>query len=177
MKIKHNYSGKSLLELRSEFGVGEGGFYNTTWWLKEKFATEKADIGIYDIEFHEDWNNLTYQEQLEKMGNGEEFLHPAVLSEAILTYHKKVDKNLMENWYSRTLCVVSDGDRVCVGYFGSLGLNVGSYWGDYRIGYIGVASARKFSGKLKFEKIDTFEPLKIDISEIVINDKRYKLVE
>ena len=47
--LRHNYSGKSLLELREEFGIEGGGFHDNDWWLKKDFAKENAPKGVYEI--------------------------------------------------------------------------------------------------------------------------------
>jgi len=149
--IKHNYTGKSLEELWKQFGTGKKGFYDNDWWLKEDWAKEHPEKGEYEIVFHKDWNNLTYQEQLEKLGDKEEFLHPAVLAEAILEYYKKTGERLMENWYSRTNSVHSNGYHVNVGYFDVEGLGIYYDWNDDCDGDIGVSSVLR---KLKTGKID-----------------------
>jgi hypothetical protein len=164
MKLIHNYSGKSLSELREEYGSGLSGFYNTDWWLEEDWAKEHSEKGEYEIVFHEDWNNSTYQKQLEKLGDKEEFLHPAILAEAILEYYNKTGNKLMENWYSRTNGVGSDGSHVCVGYFGAGGLGV-YYWDGDRYGGMGVSSAKKFkTGNLDIE--DRISKLENDMDKI-----------
>ena len=155
MKIIHNYTGKSLLQLREQFGVGKKGFYNNDWWLKDEFAKETPKKGTYEIELHPEWNNLNCQEQLDKIGDEMGFLHPAVLAEAILTHYKETNERLMDNWFSRTCSVDSSGRRVLVGYFDSVGLYVAYYWGDYRVSDIGVASARKLN--LKPRTLEPFE--------------------
>jgi hypothetical protein len=170
-KIKHHYSGLSLLELREKYGIGEKGFYDNDWWLKESFAKEKPPAGIYEIELHPEWNRLTYEEQLKKMGKKLEFLHPTVLAEAILAHYEKTGKRLLKDWYSRTLSVASGGRRVDVGYFGGYGLGVGGYWDDRRVCPLGVAASRKFEPR----KLETAEPLNIEITEIKINNKVYRL--
>ena len=152
--IKHKFSGKSLLELKTQFGLGEKGFYDNTWWLKEKFASEKPAKGTYEIVFHPELNNLTYQEQLEKLGDKEEFLHPAILAEAILTYYQKSGGRLMESWWSRTISVDSDGYRVDVGGFDSDGLHVYSGSDGYRYDNLGLSASRKFKGSRKLENLD-----------------------
>lgn len=155
--IKHQFSGSSLLEFLDKFGTDEKGFYDNNWWKSEKFAKEKPPKRTYEIVFHPDWNNLTYQGQLKKTNKvKEEFLHPAVLAEAILTHYKKTGKRLMENWWSRTSSVDSSGFRVYVGYFDSDGLLVYNYSDDHRYDYVGVASARKFKS-LKTGNLDTLE--------------------
>ena len=45
--MKYNYTGKSLLEIREEYGLGSSGFWDNTWWHTESFATEKPPVGMY----------------------------------------------------------------------------------------------------------------------------------
>jgi hypothetical protein len=172
--IIHKYTGASLVKLLEKFGIGEKGFYSD-WWKNEPFAKEKSPKKTYKIVFHKEWNNLTYQEQLNKLED-EEFLHPAILVEAILTHYQKTGERIMEDWYSRTISVSSVGGRVYVGYFGAEGLYVLDYWGGYRYDILGVSSARKFKIEpLKSESLNPFENLNIEISEIKVNGKIYKL--
>jgi hypothetical protein len=77
------------------------------------------------------------------------------LAEAILTRYKETNERLMDNWFSRTCSVDSNGYRVYVGYFDSGGLYVGSSWDGYRYSSIGVASARKLN--LKPRTLEPFE--------------------
>lgn len=152
MKLKHKYSGKSLNELLQEFGLGEKGFYSD--WFKDKaFAKEKAPAGLYEIDFEKKLSNLTYDEQKKKLKKGYDFPRPAVLAEAILVHYKNTGKKLMNDWYSRTSLMDSDGGRVYVGYFDSDGLVVHYDWDDNRNDYIGVSVCKKIEGNQKVVKI------------------------
>lgn len=64
---KFKSSGKSLKELRKKFGTGSKGFWGQEWYLNEPFYTEKPEVKEYEIELHPEWNNLTYQEQKDKI--------------------------------------------------------------------------------------------------------------
>ena len=163
MIIKHKYSGKSLLELRKKFGLGEKGFYDNTWWLKEKFAKDKAPKGVYEIDVSKKHTNLTYEEQKSKLKKGWDFPHPAVLAEAILTHYKNTGERLLENWYSRTSFLGSVGRHVLLGFFVSDGPGVGYWWGGRRFSGIGLSSSRKLRN-LKPRKLD----LNLNGKEIVI---------
>ena len=174
MKIKHTYSGSSLLELRKKFGIGSSGFYDNTWFLKEKFAKDKAPKGVYEIDVSKKHTNLTYEEQKSKLKKGWDFSHPAVLAEAILTHYKNTNKRLLEDWYSRTFCLDSDGDRVRLGLFGSGGLVVDGWWDDRRGSLVGLSSSWKLRN-LKPRKVESFEDLNIEILKVKINGKVYEL--
>lgn len=176
MILKFNIKGLSLLELNNKYGLGEKGFYDNDWWLwlKEDFAKEKSEAGIYEIDFNKDLNNLNYDEQKKEIKEGWYFCHPAILAEAILSHCAETGKRLMEDWYSRTSTITSDGDHVYVGNFDSRGLLVNDGWNSCRYDSLGVSSARKLKS-LKSEKIDTFDNLSIEISEIKINGKIYRI--
>lgn len=171
MKITHNYSGKSLLELREQYGTGASGFYNNKWWLNEKFAKEKPPKGTYEIELHNSFNK-TFDEQKAELKDDFEVVHPAILAEAILKHYKKTGKRLAENYWYRCSSVASDGYRVDVGYFGVDGLGVISFWDDFRYDLLGLAASRKF---LKSRKLEPIESLENSILEI--NGVKYKLVK
>lgn len=152
----HNFSGKSLKELKEEFGTDSKGFYDQNWYEKEAFWNEKPEAGVYEINIEKALTNLTYEEQKERL-NGFEFPHPAVLAEAILTHYKNTGERFLEDWYSRTGSITSGGHRVHVGLFGSRGLVVG-YWGDGRRGSnVGLASSRKFKEDSRIESLNPFE--------------------
>ncbi len=152
--MKHKYSGKSLSELRDEFGTGEKGFWESnTWWLSEPFAKEKAPKGVYEIDFTKQLTNLTYDQQKDSLPEGFDFPHSAVLVEAVLEHYKKTDKRLLENWWSRTSVQSSDGRFVYVGLFDSDGLHVSYDTRAYTYSYLGVCPSRLVSRK--FGKLDT----------------------
>ena len=170
--MKFETTGKSLLELRKEYGIGKAGFYDNDWWLKKSFAAEKPKAGIYELNLSNKLKNLTYSEQKAKLGEGWKVLHPAIVAEAILSHYIKTEKRLCENYYLRTSAVVSGGSRVHVGSFGSDGLSVDGYWDDCRDDRIGLASARKL--EIEPRNLGSFNPSDI---EVKVGDKTYKLVE
>lgn len=170
--MKLTLQGKSLLELREEYGLGESGFYGNDWWLNEDFAKEKPEGGEYEITLHHESMNLTFNEQKKKLKKGFEVIHPALLAEAILSHYKNTKERLAENYYYRTNTLVSDGGRVFVGSFGSDGLSVGGGWDGDRHSDVGLASARKFRGDLSVEPSNLFDSL-----EISFKGKKYKVVE
>jgi len=155
-KLKHNYTGKSLLELREEYGTGESGFWETNkWWLDEPFAKEKLKAGMNEINFEKKITNLTYQEQEKWLKKGWEMPHPTILAEAILEHYKKTGERLLEDWWSRTCLTASDGFHISLGYFDSNGLSVhrssdGSCGSD-----LGVSALRKIENSEEKRKIIT----------------------
>jgi hypothetical protein len=143
--MKHNYSGKSLLELRSKYGTGASSFYPQSWYDNEAFATEKPEAGIYEIIFDEKTKSLTFADQKKKLKKEFSVAHPAIVVEAVLSHFKATGERLLENWYVRTDSVDSDGLRVNVGYFDADGLFVNDRWDGFRPDYLALASARKLT--------------------------------
>ncbi len=171
MKTIHIYSGKSLVELRKQFDIGSSGFYDNSWWLKEKFAEEHPPKGKYEIDLREDLVNLTFYEQKEKLDKGFDVIHPAILAEAILTHYQKTKERLTEKLWFRTSSVAS-GYHVSIGDFDADGLNV-YYWVAYRNDNVGVSAARKFTKVLDSRKLESFVPLDV---ELKINGVEYKVI-
>ena len=170
--ITHNYSGKSLLELREQFGVGPSGFYGNEWWLNEPFAKEKPEAGTYELDLSYELVNLTFAEQQKKLKKGFEVTHPAIIAEAVLTHYMNIKKRLIKNCWLRTQSVASDGHRVGVGV-NSDGVVV-SNWYDRPDDGIGLASARKSQKKIEPGNLDT-ETLNLDGKILEIDGKKYKL--
>jgi len=164
-KLKHNYTGSSLLELRDKFGIGKGGFYDNDWWLDEDFAKDKAPKGIYEIDFDTKLFNLTYEEQKKKLKKGWHFPQPAIIAEAILTHYEKTGERLLEEWWSRANVVASGGRRVGVGFFGSDGLGVGGYWDDCRGDNMGALPPSRKLKSLKAGNLDSLEDRIIELEK------------
>ena len=146
MKIKQlkiDYTGKNLLQLREEFGIGANGFYDNNWWFKEDFAKESPERGLYELDLSNTLVDLIFEEQKKKIKKGFEIAHPAIVAEAILTHFREKKERLCKNYWLRTSSVDSDGHRVDVGDFDSGGLGVDGFWDGYRYDRLGVSSARK----------------------------------
>jgi hypothetical protein len=172
MKIKT--TGKSLVELYKEYGTGSAGFYSTSpWWIDEAFAKEKPEAGEYEIDLGENLTNLTFDEQKAKIGKDFEVIHPAVLTEAILSHFKETGKRLLESKYARTSYLGSDGYRVYVGNFDADGLRVNVCWDDRSYDGIGVASARKL--KIDSCSLDPIVPLTLESAVKMCVDNGYIL--
>ena len=153
--MKFKTTGKSLLELREEYGIGKAGFYDNDWWLKQSFAAEKPKAGIYELNLSNELTSIAYSEQKAKLGKGWEVPHPAIVVEAILSHYKKTGKRLCENYYLRTSAVDSDGYRVNVGVFDSSGLSVDRGWDVSRHDDLGLSSARKL--KIEPQNLESFD--------------------
>lgn len=162
MKIKVTITGKSLLELHKEYGVGNSGFYSSDpWWKNEAFAKEKPEPGQYEITFDKKSVNKTHNEQFKEIKKGFAPAHPAVVTEAVLAHFRETGKRLLEDWYVRAPSLDSDGLRVIVGYFDARGLSVDHCWDDYRDSRIGVSAARKLRN-LKPGELETFDPSNLE---------------
>ncbi len=173
--IIHKYSGASLKDLKEKYGLGSAGFYDQQGYESEKFFTEHAPKGTYELKLSNDLAGLNYKEQLKKIEKGWSVPHPAIVAEAILEHYKQTGERLYSNYWLRTLSEVgSDGLRVCAGRFDSVGLCVAIDWDDSRDDSLGLASARKFKKNPEPSNLDT-----LDASDIVVEvgGKRYKLKE
>ncbi len=122
--IKHNFSGKSLVELYKIYGEGTGGFYSF-WWKNEPFANEHPPKGVYELNFEKKLTNLTYDEQKAKTPKGYDLGHPAIILEAVFM---NPEKKFLWDWYARTDTRSSDGYLVFVGRADAEGAGV-SRWG------------------------------------------------
>lgn len=162
----------SLLDIREKYGLGSSGFYDNTWWLNEPFAKEKPEAGEYEINFHKELVNLTFDEQKKKIKKCFEVAHPAIVAQAVLKHFKETGERLCENYYVRTSSMDSDGHRVNLGGFDATGLKVNDSWGVYRCDDLAVSSARKLRN-LKPRKIEPLEPLNFDIKEVYINGVKF----
>jgi hypothetical protein len=161
--MKFNITGLSLLELRDKYGLGSKGFYEQDWYLNELFAKEKPKPGVYEIDFGEKLVNMTFAKQKKKIKKGFTVAHPAIITEAILSYYKNTGNRLMGNFWSRTSSLDSGGFRVVVGLFDSFGLSVYCYSDGYYIDNLGLAAARK-CGNLKLESLSLDESLPLELT-------------
>lgn len=171
MKITHNYTGASLLELKQKY---PNHFYDQSWYEKEDFAKECAENGMYEITFDRNTCSKTYSEQIDCIPKGNIVPSASVVIEAIIEHFEKTGQRLLEDWWVRTSNLDSDGHHVYVGCFDSKGLRVNGWHDDRRNDVIGLASARKLDiGSI--ESLDTPLSLKLDIlpKEISINNVIY----
>lgn len=172
--MKFKITGKSIKELLEEYGTGSSGFYQQSWYKKEKFFDEKPEAGEYDIDFGNKLTNLEYKEQLKRLANGYEVIHPAVLCEAVLSHYEETGKRLLEDTYSRTNTLDSDGNRVSVGSFDSDGLRVGSWSDGDRCDNIGLSATRKLdTGTL--DNLNPLESLTLESAIKIVKEKGYKI--
>ena len=163
MKQTFTISGKSILELREQYGLGSVGFYNQSWYLTEAFAKDRPDAGLYEIDFGEETKYKTFGEQCQGLEKGFEVAHPAVIIEAVLQHYAKTKEYLLHDYWIRTPLLASDGYRVSVGYFDSGSLLVSNDWYDYRSGLVAVASSRKSKKSLDPRMLDPLGSSSLDL--------------
>lgn len=165
--MKHYYTGKSILELKKE----NPKLFWGDWFKDENFAKEHPKKGWYEIKLVKAFDK-TFKEQKKECPRGFEVAHPAVVLEAIFDHYKKTGKRLLSDWYVRTSWRVSSGGLVGVGPFGSGGVCVCRARPDYSGGSLGVS----FSRSLDILNLDPLNS-EVEITEVRINGKTYKLVE
>ncbi len=134
----------SLLDIRGAC-KDQGLFYNQDWYNKQSFAKEKGEVGWHLIRKTpvENSTNKTWNDQQALLGKDDETPKAQVMVYTIIGHYKATNERLFEKVWVRCSDLVSDGYRVCVGYFGAKGLYVNDYWDGYRVDYLGLASARK----------------------------------
>ncbi len=137
----------STLDVReiqsAHFYSKSGGWYAEE---KEKFAREdKTSFGWMAIKktLVDNSTNKTWKEQIRLLSKVEMVPNAAEMTWFITTYFEVRGVRLFESVYVRTSSLDSDGDRVYVGDFDSVGLGVNDWSDDDRNGGIGVPAARK----------------------------------
>jgi hypothetical protein len=135
----------SLLEVRSlkkdYFYSKEGG-----WYAEQTFAqNDKAETRWIMLrkEPVPQSTSKNWNEQQALLSDDEVTPNVAEVAWCVTTYKAVRNTYLLPSVYVRTSSLDSDGDRVFVGFFDAVGLVVDSYWGDDRIGLLGVSAARK----------------------------------
>jgi hypothetical protein len=116
------------------------------WYNDQKFARdEKVALRWHLIrkDIVENSTSKTYDEQCKLISENEEVPQVAAVVSLIILYFLVTGIRLFERIYARCQDVTSDGDRVYVGFFVRVGLNVGRYWDDSCLSGVGLASSRK----------------------------------
>jgi hypothetical protein len=134
----------SIIEIRGK--MTSKLFYDQSWYNKESFAKDRGDVSWQLVRKTpvENSTSKTWQEQQALLGMSEETPSARVMVYTIIGHFLATGERLFERVYVRCSDVDSDGYRVRVGDFDSVGLLVGSGWDDDRDDYFGAASARKF---------------------------------
>ncbi len=135
----------SILEIRGKVAQGQRLFYDQDWYNKQAFAKEKGETEWKLVRKTPVANSTskTWSEQQALLTNNEETPTARTMVYTIIGHFLATGERLFEKIYVRCIDVDSDGFRVGVGCFGSDGLVVDYYWGVYRVGFVGLSSARK----------------------------------
>lgn len=166
MKITFPKKSMTAKEIMGD-NVFNGGklLYNTDWYKNEYFFNdEKTRQGTWEVDTElshkgKSWNECKIELKDKTMLNLAEVLYLAKNHEEF--------REMLENKYTWTSCLDSDGDRVGVGSFGAKGLGV-LYWDDDRDDNLGVSSARQFlkSGTLESSESLNLESLNIRLEAL-----------
>lgn len=148
------YAGHSARQMREKRGTSTSNqpcIWDNNWWLKNKedyWATKTLEPGYYLLNFNGKFAGKTWTDQknlIPQLGPQYERAHEFVVGEAVLSnFSVHNGERLLENWYHWGKEADSDGDRVCVGGFGSDGLGVNDYSPDDSVGFLRVVLFRKF---------------------------------
>lgn len=135
----------SILDIRNKAPRNLFYSHDDAWYNKQSFAKDKGEVGWHLVRktLVQNSTSKTWSEQQALLGKDDETPTARVMVYTIIGHFMATGERLFEHIYVRTSSVDSDDDRVYVGDLGSDGLHVGSRWGDYRGGYLGVASSRK----------------------------------
>ena len=135
----------SILDIRK---VDNKLFYSSTggWYANEKFAKDKGETGWHLVRKTIVPNSISnnWNEQQVLLAENEETPSAQIMIYTIIGHFLTTGERLFENIYVRTSCVRSDGNRVVVGYFDSVGLFVNGWWDDEHFSLLGLSSARKY---------------------------------
>lgn len=135
----------SILEIRGKVPGDQRLFYNQDWYNKESFAKDREEAEWHLVRKTPVNNSTskTWNEQKALLAKNEETPTARVMVYTIIGHFLATGERLFEHICVRCSDVDSDGFRVDVGYFDSVGLDVNFDWDDSRHDDIGVASARK----------------------------------
>lgn len=135
----------SILDIRKK--VERNLFYShdDAWYNNQAFAQEKGETSWHLIrkDIVPDSTGKNWKEQQALLAENEETPIVRIMVYAIIGHYQNTKERLFESTYVRCQCSSSDGNRVDVGGFGSVGLGVDYYWDDSRNDYIGLASSLK----------------------------------
>lgn len=120
-------------------------FCNQDWYENQQFATQsELEWRLIQKTLISDSTSKTWEEQQKLLdAKTEETPMAQAVVYTMIGFFLKTGERLFEKIYVRTSSLVSDGDRVIVGYFDAGGLLVSDFWDYYRRDDLGVASSRK----------------------------------
>lgn len=133
----------SILEIRGKIGKH---FYRQDWYNNQLFVRDKSDLGWYLVRKTpvERSTSKNWGEQQAPLSKDEETPKAQVMVYTIVGHFLATGERLFEKIWVRCSDLDSDGLRVVVGHFDTVGLHVLSYrWDDVLSFSLGVASARK----------------------------------
>lgn len=139
--------GLSILDVRSRVDCSLFYSHEDSWYNDKEFAqtSDKPCWRLIRKNIVTDSTKKTWEEQKGLLDENEEVPTARALVHTIILFYLARGERMLENVYARTSTSVrSDDFRVGVGYFGSDGLRVDSYWDGHRNVRLGVLSARKF---------------------------------
>lgn len=113
---------------------------------KEEKERIQREIRTFDHLEGRAWDVATQDIEARLRAALKDYEVPLTIAEVVKSSldHKKSDRFPNKDVYARCDDLASDGYRVYVGNFKPDGLHVNSYWGYYRIDYIGLSASRKF---------------------------------
>jgi hypothetical protein len=144
----------TMLDVRSvhaDFFYAKGPEQDDDGWYdeaNEEFARTDKVEALYWIAFRkelvEDSLNKTWPDQAALIADPMMLPNAAEVTWVLTTFKAVRDIYLLDEFYVRTSSTSSLSGRVCIGDFGTDGLNVYNYWGDDCCPRLGVAASRKF---------------------------------
>ncbi len=126
-------------------------FYNQDWYDKEAFANDKGETGWQLVRKVPIANSTskTWNEQQALLSQDEETPKAQVMVYTTIGHFLSTGERLFEKIYVRCSDLDSDGNRVIIGFFDSVGLSVNNWNDDNRNDNIGLSSARQLYLYLK----------------------------
>jgi hypothetical protein len=135
----------SILDIRGHYR-DQRLFYSQDWYNKEVFAKDRGEVGWQLVRNVPVSGSMSknWSEQQALLDNDEETPTARMMVYTIIGHFLATGERLFENTYVRCADRDSDGPRVFVGGFVSVGLDVSRWWGDdRRSSSLGLSGARK----------------------------------
>ena len=120
-------------------------FYSQDWYDKQAFAKDKGEVGWQLVRKTPVENSTAknWKEQQALLSKDEETPTARIVVYTMIGHFLATEERLFEKIYVRCVDLDSDGRRVRVGGFGSGGLSVDIWGGDFRHDGLGLSGARK----------------------------------
>jgi hypothetical protein len=135
----------SILEIRARVKRRLFCRHEDAWYNDQAFAKDEGKASWQLVRKTPVANSLSkdWQKQQAFIGKKDEVPSAQVVIYTIIGHQLSTRERLFEKVYVRSSSVDSDGGRVVVGRFDSMGLDVDGYWDGYLRCDLGVSSARK----------------------------------